>query len=196
MKQIDLVDFAQHSQKLPGKFLAPVKAENHIPTWKIFAAHLFDFGAVFTMTSVMGGMFNQSVKMVLVTKSLTAAFSDLTVMSLAFSFFPLMVFSYFFFSYFMNHGQTMGMMFLKKRIEMESKSFSDALRWAAFSLLLCFTGGLAFTVTKKFWQSFKGHDYLYADLMVEKQLSPINLLSEVDKFEEERFEEKNYARAA
>lgn len=196
MKQIDLVQFAEHSQKLPGKFLTPVQKKEQVSTARLLTAHMFDFGAVFVMTSVMGGMFNQSVKMILVSKSLNAAFSELTVMSLAFSFLPMIVFSYFFFSYFMNHGQTFGMMVMKKRIEMESKSFSESLRWAAFSLMLCFSGGLSYFITKPFWRSFKGHDYLYSELMTEKQFAPINLLSEIDKFEEEKFEEENYARAA
>lgn len=197
MNPIDLVPFAEHSQKLPGKFLAPVAKKEHVPTWKIFAAHFIDFGTTFIATSVMTVLFSHSIKMILVTRSLQTTFNQMQINGLAAPILPLMLFTYFFFSYFMNHGQTYGMFLVKGRVDMQSKSFMEAFRWAAHSMILCLSCGISFLFSKAKWQGYKGHDYLYQDLLTYRESNAINLLARVDEFAvEEVVQEENWANAA
>lgn len=198
MNPIDLVPFAEHSQKLPGKFLAPLTAKESVPTWKILASHFIDFTLTFVATSVITMLFSQSVKGILLTRSLRMAFSEKDVAALAGPLLPLMLFSYFFFSYFMNHGQTAGMMLFKRRVNMKSKSFYEAALWASHSLILCLSCGLSYLAGKAKWKNIKGHDYLYQDLVSFKEVQAINLLSKVDEFAVETKEETehDWAKAA
>ena len=198
MNSIDLIPFAEHSQKLPGKYLAPVAKEEKVSTWKILASHLIDFSLTFVATSVMTMLFSHSVKSVLVTRSLRIAFSEKDVAALAGPLIPLMLFSYFFFSYFMNHGQTVGMMVFKRRITMQSNSFYEAAKWAAYSLFLVMTCGLSYLVGKAKWQNIKNQDYLYQDLVSYKEVQAINLLSKIDEFEaaKEVVAEEDWSKAA
>lgn len=196
MNPIDLIPFAEHSQKLPGKFLAPIQLKEKGSTWKIMASHFIDFILTFTATSVMTMLFSHSVKMVFVTRSLRMAFSEKEISSLAGPLLPLMIFSYFFFSYFMNHGQTPGMMLFKLRVNMKSKSFLQAAVWAAHSLFLSLSCGLSYFVGKAKWQNVKGHDYLYQDLVSYKEFRPVNLLSKVDEFNVVEEVQEDWAKAA
>jgi hypothetical protein len=197
MNPIDLIPFAEHSQKLPGKFLAPIAKQEKVSTWKILASHFIDFGLTFVATSVMTMLFSHSIKSILVTRSLQIAFSEKNIASLAAPLVPLMLFSYFFFSYFMNHGQTIGMMLFKRRIAMQSKSFYEAAKWAAHSLFLVMTCGLSYVVGKSKWQNIKNQDYLYQDLISYKEFHTINLLSRIDDFAEmEEVVEEEWIKAA
>lgn len=197
MNPIDLIPFAEHSQKLPGKYLAPIAKKEKSSTWKILASHFIDFGLTFVATSVMTMLFSHSIKSVLVTKSLRVAFSEKSVAALSAPLIPLMLFTYLFFSYFMNHGQTVGMMLIKRRVEMKSKSFYEAAKWAAHSLILIMTCGLSYFVGKTKWQSMKGQDYLYQDLISYKEFRPVNLLSKIEEFKAvEEVVEEDWAKAA
>lgn len=197
MNSIDLVKFADHSQKLPSSFLQPVNEKNDFKLWKVFLTHYLDFSAVFVSTAIMASVFNQSLKTLLVSRLLQKAWSDEVIMTFSASMLPFMVFSYFFFSFFLNHGQTWGMFLMKKRIDMKSQSFKEAALWACYSMVLCFTGGLSYLIKKDKWQSYRPHDYLYDNLMVERQLAPMNLLSEIDKFQTEvPHEEEEWSQAA
>ncbi len=197
MNPIDLKQFAEHSQKLPKTWLAPVKKESDFKLWKMFCAHYIDFSSAFTVTLMTSAFFNLSLKSLLVTKGMQKAWSETVVWTFTASILPLMVFSYFFFSYLMNHGQTYGMHLLKKRIDMKSLHYKEAALWACSSMVLCFTGGLSYFIQKEKWQNFKAQDYLYGDLMVERALSPVNLLSEIDKISvEEEVVEENWSQAA
>ena len=196
MNPIDLIPFAEHSQRLPGKFLAPTAVKEKVSSWKILASHFIDFVITFTITSAMTMLFSHSVKMVFVTRSLRLAFSEKEISSLAGPLLPLMIFSYFFFSYFMNHGQTPGMMLFKRRVNMQSKSFMEAAVWAAHSLFLCVSCGLSYFASKARWQNVKGHDYLYQDLVAYKEIQPVNLLSKVDEFSVVEEVQEDWAKAA
>lgn len=197
MNPIDLIPFAEHSQRLPGKYLAPISKKEKVSSWKIFASHFIDFGLTFVATSAMTMLFSHSVKSVLVTRSLRIAFSEKDVAALAGPLIPLMLFSYFFFSYFMNHGQTVGMMLFKRRVDMQSQSFYEAAKWAAYSLFLVMTCGLSYLVGKAKWQNIKAHDYLYHDLVSYKEFQPVNLLSKIEEFEAvEEVVEEDWAKAA
>lgn len=196
MNPINLVDFAEHSQKVPAQMLAPNAHKNEFKIWKVLVGHYLDFAVAFTTTMMMVAFFNLSLKTFLVTKGLQKAWSDEVVLSFTASALPAMVFSYFFFSYFLNHGQTYGMHLLKKRISMQDKSFKEAALWACSSMVLCFTGGLSYFIQKDKWQSFSSHDYLYNHLMVDRPVSPVNLVSAIEEYNKEEVEEEYWSNAA
>lgn len=201
MNPIKLVDYAEHSLKVPSEFLAPQAKKEDVKLWKVFFGHYLDFSAAVVATTMMSTFFNLSLKSFLVTKGLQKIWSDEVVSSFTIGALPSMVFCYFFFSYFFNHGQTWGMHLLKKRVSMNDKSFKEAAMWACSSMVLCFTGGLSYFIMKGKWQNFKANDYLYDHLMVERTLSPVHLVSAIEEYdrlekEENEMEEQNWSRAA
>lgn len=187
MGHIDLTEFALREQKLPKKLLVPETQQDPTPTWKILGAHYLDFMAVAVFTSFSAVMFNHSIKLFMTTKSLRLAFNEQATISLASSLLPMMLFSYFFLSYFLNQGQTWGMFTFKKRMKMPSQSFKSAFYWAAHSLFMCITGGLFYLAKREEWQNIQKHDYLYHELLVHKEDYSVNLLKRIDeqKVEEE-----------
>lgn len=196
MNPINLVDFAEHSQKVPAQLLAPGTKKTEFKLWKVFLGHYLDFAAAVVTTTIMISFFNLSLKSYLVTKGLQRAWSDEVVFSFTASALPAMVFSYFFFSYFMNHGQTWGMHLLKKRISMKEKSFKEAALWACSSMVLCFTCGISYLIQKDKWKNYKSHDYLYDHLMVDRPISPVNLVSAIEEYNKEEAEEEYWSNAA
>jgi hypothetical protein len=181
MTPIDLVTFAEYSEKLPTSFLGPKKKTNPFSTLQVLTGHFIDFSFAFGTIAFMALVFNESMRPILMTKALKAAYQNETIFSLSASLFPAMVFCYFFLSYFMNHGQTYGMYVMKRRMVMKENSFQDALRSAAHSFILCFTCGLSFYFQNNVWNKVSQHDYLYEELLVDRDLAPIDLLSEIDK---------------
>lgn len=190
MNPIKLVDYAEHSLKLPSEFLAPKAKKNDEKLWKLFLGHYLDFSAAVVTTTMMASLFNLSLKSFMVTKSLQKMWSDEVVSSFTIAALPSMVFCYFFFSYFFNHGQTWGMHLLKKRVSMKDKSFKEAALWACSSMVLCFTCGLSYFIMKDKWQNVKANDYLYDSLMVERTLSPVHLVSAIEEYDRLEKEEK------
>jgi hypothetical protein len=197
MNPINLVPFADHSQKLPSKFLSPNESVRSSSTWKILAAHFFDFTFAFGSSTFMSVIFGQTVKSLLLTSGLRFAFSKQSFMPLEVTLLPVILISYFFVCHFMNHGQTLGMMIVKCRIPMKSQDFKEALQWAVHSTILCLSMGMSYFFTRKNWQSTSSHDYLYNQLMLTKEITPINLITKIAEFnsQEEEFEE-NYSQAA
>jgi len=199
MNPIKLIDYAEHSLKLPSEFLAPNAKKEDVKLWKVFLGHYLDFSAAVLTTTMMAAFFNLSLKSFMITKSLQKLWSDDVVGSFTIGALPTMVFCYFFFSYFLNHGQTWGMHLLKKRVSMKDKSFKEAALWACSSMVLCFTCGLSYFIQKDKWQNVKANDYLYNHLMIERTLSPVHLVSaieEYDRLEKEEAEEQYWAKAA
>jgi hypothetical protein len=196
MNPIDLIVYAEYSEKIPAKALGPENLKSK-SNWKLLAAHWFDFSIIFCITAFIAGFYNEMFKSLMMTTTLKSAFSNENLYSIAANFLPLMIFSYFFFSYFFNDGQTFGMHFLKTRVEMKPKNFRDALRNAAKSFFLCCSCGLTYVFNQQNWDGFKSHDYLYENLLTIKESSPIHLLSEVENFEKESvIENDDWVKAA
>jgi hypothetical protein len=101
---------------------------------------------------------------------------------------PIMTISYFFFSYFFNQGQSLGLSRTKMRIDMPYMNSSVSLKWALYSSAILLSGGIALKVPK-IRNQFKGHDYLYHELLTEKVLYPINLSDHLAKQDETVIEE-------
>ncbi len=163
MNPIDLVSFAEHSQKLPAVLLAPTPVSPQ--TWKILLGHFIDFTMAAALVSVMIAMFNVSVSTLMVTQQLQGLFTFSTLESFSGAVIPFAVFNYFFMSYFFNHGQSWGLFLMQKRLPMTAKSFRHGLRWATHSSLLCLSGGLTFLMFRNVWSEVQASDYLYQNLM-------------------------------
>ncbi len=173
MNPINLVTFAEHSQKLPATLLAPPKARPQ--TWKILLGHSMDFMMAVTLVSVMVAMFNVSVSTLMVTQGLHGIFKFSTLESFSGAVIPFVVFNYFFVSYFLNHGQSWGLLLMRKRLPMPSKSFRSAVRWATHSSLLCFSGGFTFLLFQDVWNEIQDNDYLYQDLLRVEEKEQVDL---------------------
>lgn len=185
MTPIDLVPFAEHSQKLPAEFLSPKKTQDKHHTFKLLSAHSLDFFAVMMIIGVMTAMFSHGLQFFMVTRGLKLALPENLTTTFMSSIVPFAIFNYFFFSYFLNHGQTWGMIMMKKRVELKNKSFMASFKWAAYSTMLCLSCGISYAFMKHMWKGLKEHDHLYSDLMTFKNDSSINLLNTVDKWSSE-----------
>lgn len=184
MSPINLVLFAEHSRKLPQKFTFPMANTKSDTAWKLLFSHILDFWAVAGTAAIMSHLFNHSMKLIMASNILTDAYSEQSIISLSFIMIPFIAFNYFFFSYFLNHGQTWGMHLMKKRIRMPHLSFKESAKWASHSFILCHSLGASIYFKKSHWQSYKEHDHLYHELMSYKEFKVIDLLEEVEKFED------------
>jgi hypothetical protein len=179
MAPIDLLKFAEHSQKVPGNFLCHTRKAPE--TWKIFAAHLFDFWIITSMAAGITYSISSVYDLFFITKALKrAAAADIELEFFLLSL-PFIMFNYFFFSYFLNHGQTCSMAILKSRIKLDSKGFREALKWASRSTLFCLSCGLSYFVGRRQWKEMKEHDYLYGELVTKIDMTTIQLLYRVNR---------------
>lgn len=181
MNPIDLVDYT-HSKKIPTTFLKHAPAsKTEIKSWKILAAHFIDFMMVMGATFMISGFLKLSFQNFMFGQHLFRAYQTIPFQTLSMSMMPLMLMSYFFFSYFFNHGQSFGMNTMKVRVEMNEQSFRSSFVWAIFSSSIIISWGLSYLWGHKFmqknkWGNVKTHDHLYEGLMVERNLSPVNLV--------------------
>lgn len=190
MQPIDLRAFADHSVRIPSTFLNKVAAPAVIPTWKILGAHMLDLWVAFSVTMITCGQFSQFQNAVIHSRILQKSMALSATMPLAI--FMIVLWSNFFFSYFLNHGQTLGLFAIKKRILMKEQSLGEAMRWSVLSTLTCLTGGIS-NIYIRVNDKYGGHDHLYRELMRVKEVQAVNLLDHTSSEEEI---EKFYQRAA
>jgi hypothetical protein len=190
MKPIDLLVYADHSQKLSGKLLSVMMKEKKDKIWKLFLAHSLDLLTITFFTTVLATIFFESVGSVIIVQEVQNLLTDETKRIYVSLLLPPAIFLYFFFSYFLNHGQSYGMFLLKKRLQMNSKSFMESLIWSSHSTLLCLSFGLSYFLKKSKWNQYKEHDYLYNNLVSQKEVSPISLLGKIAEFEKKSTEDK------
>ena len=196
MRSLDLVTYANHSRRIPATLLMPAAPIKDFSTKRILLAHGADFWSAYFLASMMSMMSLQSIQFIMVSSGIKLHFLQSISFDFSFLMFPMIVFSYFFFSYLMNHGQTYGMYLMKKRIKMEELSFMKALKWASHSTLLCFSFGISFLLRKEIWKEMRTHDYLYHELLTHKDVTHINLLSRTRDAWASDSEEVNYQKAA
>lgn len=205
MTPIDLIDYTHSAKKIPSAVLrhTPVQTPE-IKSTKILAAYFLDFMAICTGSMMVSSVFKISFNAFMATSSLQNALDNISYFSLTINTLPLIFMSYFFFSFFFNHGQTWGMHVMKYRIEMKEMSFKSSLIWAMFSSVFMMTGGFSYLFTYKWmqnksWGGFKEHDHLYSQLMQERFYSPINLVEHSashSRIETAQQEEESFLNAA
>ncbi len=182
MKPIDLTDYAYHSKKIPAKFLKHTpKTKQQISTVKILMAYAMDFYFIAAGSIFMSLIYQVTAQSFILTKPMSVAFSRILPDDLFSMILPATMVSYFFFSFFFNDGQTLGMNKLKMRISHPVKSIRASLKWALYSSALIFTCGLIYPMTKS-WMFEKdlgkheAHDYLYETLTLERESYHIDLV--------------------
>jgi hypothetical protein len=201
MTPIDLIDYT-HSKKIPSALLSQNSVEAiDIKSSKIIAAYFIDFMTITTISVMASAFLILSFNSWMVTSSLENAFEAIEFSSIIINFLPLMFMSYFFFSFFFNHGQTWGMNKMNHRIEMKEMSFRSSLVWAMFSTTLMMTGGLSFLFTynwmkDKNFGAFKKHDHLYFELMQERNVVTVNPVTISKTQDQAEPVEKTYLKAA
>ncbi|HXH32480.1 MAG TPA: RDD family protein [Bacteriovoracaceae bacterium] len=184
MKSIDLVLFADHSQKLTREMLVgTVETSDRTQLARFLAAHFIDFVIALSFTSAISQSFTASINLLLQAKVMSSTFSMYHSASFTSMIFPVVLLCYFSFFYLLNHGQTWGMHFFKGRITMKSGSLMAAAKWGCYSFSVCLTGGISLWLLQgvKLKQVFKGHDYLYTELLAHKDVPTMNLLDETLK---------------
>ncbi len=186
MAPFNLSDFAVKEIKIPQSELTPPKQENYLG--KILAAHFFDFWSVFWISITTKFFFKAAISALMITPGLQDAWDlvDFTPMTFL-SMLPI-GFTYFFGSYFMNHGQTYGMKLMKTRVVMREHSFTEAFQWALRSLAVIGTFGL---IARSFKDSCAAQDHLWRALVTSKdQTAPdVRTLETQKDVEETVYEE-------
>ena len=195
MTIIDLTIFAEHSQKLPSRLLAPLVKREKFSTLKLLIAHGADMCSTMIMMSIISSCLVHSLNLIIISKGFDT-FSDKTALRFTLQILPFFVFNYFFFCYFMNSGQSYGMFLMKKRIQMKSKSFVPAFKWASRSTILCFSFGLSHFIEKKIWSDFQAHDHLYHELISHHEEYTVDILLRGQEFKKAAPEEEIWSKAA
>jgi hypothetical protein len=197
MIPFDLKDFAEHSQKLPKQLLSHIRPQKKPETLKLLLAHWIDFSLAMTATTIISEFYSQGIQTMMKTRPLESWFMGPVREDLFFSLVPFVIFNYFFFFYFMNHGQSWGMVLTKNRIKINERSFLAALQWASHSTLLCLSCGLWYVLKKPQWAQVKTHDYLYDELVAYKDSKEINLLKRIEEAKlKQEFREEEVLKAA
>lgn len=181
----DLVRQAQSRKKMSFHQLG--HSESKVSALTLLSAHLLDFVMVYALTALITAFYRNIFKSMMMTSGLEKAFSKNTHYPEFLITFSVVMFSYFFFSHFFNHGQTFGMHKLKVRFVLRQHSFSQSFYATLSCLSLYLTGGLALKGVQK---AFASHDHLYADLLQPREMSPMHLVNVIEKGEENTFAEE------
>jgi uncharacterized RDD family membrane protein YckC len=196
MRQIDLKDFAIAGKKLPQDFLVHQGHPQHAAKgWKIFAAFALDTYLIFAITTTLFILLSASASSYMITKSLTNGLSSAITDYAFFGVFLLTMFGYYFCSFYLNAGQTYGMLRLKHRVDLEPMSLRGSLGWTAAMSFITFSwGALLFSglrwLEKEGWGKVASHDHLYLEMMSDKVLTPIHLVNELSARDEAPYVEE------
>lgn len=183
MTPLNLIRFAEFSEKIPIQLTFALEKKSNNIFLKLFLSHTLDYLTSALIASTIVYFFNGQI----LDSFYTIGKVDqefLISINVGFSLliFPFIMFNYFFFSYFLNHGQSCGMYLVNKRIIMESKNYREASKWALHSSLMCLSLGLSYLFKRKLWDKFTEHDYLYNNLVTAQTYPiPIDLLIRLDE---------------
>lgn len=178
MAPFNLSDLAVKELKIPSEHLAPTKARSF--TGNFLMGLFLDFWAQFWMTSITVALFKGSLDVFLTTEKLQSAWDFVDLSPITMFGWGTFAFSYFFFSFYFNQGQTWGMKLTKCRISMDHHSARSALRWSVFALSLFFTLGLSYNRGTKWLAetgAVKSHDHLWQDLMAQKEAAAPDVMT-------------------
>jgi hypothetical protein len=182
MKHIDLLDFAVHSQKINQTLLIPPPTQKKTlgHKLKVFFALAVDLFIVMLTTAIFNKLLLQTANSFLIGDSLELAMEKTSGLELWI--YPMIALSYFFASFCLNDGQSLGMRLVQKRLHLHSPNLKECLKWSLWSMAACFTFGISSFLIKT--PSFVAHDHLYLHLLTEKDQTGINLIEEARKFKE------------
>ncbi len=166
MAPYNLSDFAVKEIKIPSPHLRPAESRSFLG--KYLTAHFLDFWALFFINAVATFLFKSTLETFMSTRALSNAWDGVNFSPAAGLTFMAFTFTYFFSSYFMNHGQTAGMKIMNCRVRMKEHSFSESLRWTLRSLATYATFGL---VSQRFAADVAPHDHLWHELVAQKEMA-------------------------
>lgn len=204
MTPIDLFDFTHNNKKIPSRLLRHKSPEaKETSSYQIIAAFFLDAFLIAGITTLAAEITSITTSTMMMGPALKGAFGKIGFMSFVTTLLPLIMTSYFFASFFFNQGQTYGMFKMKTRIDMPEMNFRSSLFWALYSAGAIMSAGLSLVsyqwLQNQGWGSFKTHDHLYFNLIAERSFSPINLITETERFNEladQNQVEENFYKAA
>jgi hypothetical protein len=188
MTPIDLRDYSEHQCKISIDKLRPAEAMPAIALWKNLSGFLIDSSLCFLATLIGYSFFSESLGVFVINEKLGSLLDHSYFIPL--KVYPFSLTSYFFFSYFLNQGQSFGQFLFKHRLPISEKNFSSSFRASLLSTAICLTGGLLF-----FWHRSKfiavTHDYLYRDLFTYKEMKGIDLIEQLKLSDKSDESQKN-----
>lgn len=193
MSPFKLNDYAHHSQKIPTNLLNHHLDDKSPSHWKVLGAHLIDYGAVSFASLAILVLFNVGVSQLMMTSKLEKVFDKMNMDSVTLFTFAVTAFTYFFFSYFFNHGQTYGLSVTKCRITMKEMDVKHSLRWSLISIAVIASFGLLYNsaiswMKKSGMGEYAVEDYLYHNLL-EVKLHEVQLTVPAEHHEEHYIQE-------
>lgn len=150
---------------------------HHVSTFKILSAHFLDFAMIYGLSVLCSHFFNQTFSQFMITDSLEKAWSRAGHHAEFFACLTTLMVSYFFFSFFFNRGQSLGMKFQKLRVIVPEHSLKDSAKAALASLSLFVSGGLSLNQVEHL---FVPHDHLYLELVQVRDQHPLNLVDSIE----------------
>lgn len=166
MAPFNLSDLAVKEIKIAPHELSPSAPKSFVG--KILVAHFVDFWAIFWATTAANSVFKLSMGPHLTTKGLGEAWNLVSLSPFTFFAWTTIAVTYFFSSYFLNHGQTAGMKLMNCRIKMKHHDLRESLTSAVKSIGVY--GSLGMTA-KAFSENVGPHDYLWQALVEQKEIS-------------------------
>jgi uncharacterized RDD family membrane protein YckC len=192
----NLLHYSSHSKKISPLQLEMNKTPPEYKSWKTLVALFIDFYIVAMATSFMSFAFQATFSSLMASPKMTYSLKMVNMDSLSFSLLPLMFVSYYFFSFFMNEGQSYGMKKMKIRFENCGYDVKASLLWAARASSVIMTLGLSMMVLKDLFKSeCVTHDHLYHELMVQREWAAPSLVERTTP-EDFNIIEEEFIRAA
>jgi hypothetical protein len=177
MDPIDLVDYSDHSVKISSKTLDRSQKPQRRQLWKVLFAHWLDLCLVAQAALLSNYMMTEGTLAYF--PSPLAAKAVTSGLNWKLGLFTTMLIGYYFACFFLNHGQSLGMMVMKKRVHMRAMDTKRAFQWAKVSALISMTGGLVALVLDVH-KMFVQHDHLYHELVSEKDALSMDLLAHIE----------------
>jgi hypothetical protein len=162
MTIIDILDYSESSQKIPSSLLNSSLRSKKINPLKVVLSHYLDFIVIVSLTMTINAAFSFYFEGFLPSWNVKEIYHSQSS-SFTAALFPVILMSYYFFSYLFNDGQSLGLHSYRLRVAAKKSSFRLIFANAFNSSLICLTGGLSF-----FWKptlKIVSHDYLYQNLL-------------------------------
>jgi hypothetical protein len=202
MVPIDIFDYVLSQKKIPDSLLTPHQQKNGLPATKlIFFSYLIDFTTALTTTFMFSGILKLSLGNFIISEKLFESMMNTESYSSIFFALPVVLTSYFFFCFFLNHGQSWGLKVIRARISMPAHDFRLSIRWALYSTFSILTLGTGVFMLQRYIKNkgpdgYVNHDELYLKLILPKDYSPLSLVEISEKnssHRDESFEEHRNA---
>lgn len=179
MAPFNLSDFAVKETKIPSAALRPQETKGNVGLF--LRAHFLDFWMIYFLNGLATKALHLSMKTHLTTKALSHAWTVSDLSTISFATWGAVAATYFFCSYYLNHGQTPGLMISKCRVRVREHSLTDALQWSFKSISVFVSLGL---ITSRYKDDILAHDHLWHELVAQKEIAAPDVRSLVTEEKE------------